>query len=257
MWGKKKKEVHELLKREPRRYWYLLSAAVCAAILIVAVRGDLGLYIHPRYNMFTILMTLAAALLLVSAAVQYKYKKQTNIEYDHFGQLVVLFGRWFTRRGAWVSLLVIALLLFVPPKPLLSAAADRKQLTEYEMDFVETSEWFQHPESIYQLSSVLQVDSGREMQLGKEFTLTGFVRQDNDPDIMNVSRFVVSCCTIDARPSTIAIYYPDWEDEFAIDEWIEVTGELEMLHTGSGQRLVLQPGNVEHIDQPKDPYDYL
>lgn len=257
MWGKKKKEKHELLKREPRRYWYLLSAGVCVAILVVAVRGDLGLYIHPRYNVFTVLMILVAALLLVSAAAQYKYKKQTSIEYNHFGELLLLFGRWFMAKGAWVSLLVIALLIFVPPKPLLSAAADRKQMTEYEMDYIETSEWFYHPESVYQLSSVLQLDSGREAQLGEEFTLTGFVRKDTDPNIMNVSRFVVSCCTVDARPATIAIYYPGWEDEFAIDQWIKVSGELEMVNTGVGQRPVLQPDEVNRIDQPKDPYDYL
>lgn len=257
MWGRKKKEIHDLFKREPKRYWYLLSAGVCIAILIVAVRGDLGMYIHPRYNMFTVLMVLIAALVLISAAAQYTFKKQTSIEYGHFGELLLLFSRWFMRKGAWVSILVIALLLFVPPKPLLSAAADRKQMTEHEIAYIETSRWFNNPESIYQLSSVLQIERGREAQLGKNFTLTGFVRKDSDPNIMNVSRFVVSCCTVDARPVSIAIYYPGWEKEFAVDDWIEVSGELELLSTGTGQRAVLQPTEVKLIDQPKDPYDYL
>lgn len=256
MWGKKKKE-HELFKREPRRYWYLLSAGVCIAILVVVIRGDLGMYIHPRYNMFTILMVLTAALLLVSAAAQYKYKQQTHIEYRSLGELALLFGRWFMAKGAWVSLLVIVLLVFVPPKPLLSAAADRKQMTEYELAYIETADWFSRPETVYQLSSVLQSDKGLEAQLGQEFTLSGFVRKDSDPNIMNVSRFVVSCCTVDARPATIAVYYPGWEGEFAVDEWIEVSGKLEVAHTGAGQRPLLQPTATQRIDQPKDPYNYL
>lgn len=256
MWGRKK-EKHELFKREPRRYWYFLSAGVCMAILFVAVRGDLGMYIHPRYNTFTILMMLAAVLLLLSAAIQYTYKRQTHIEYRNIGELCLLFGRWFIGKGAWVSLLVIALLVFVPAKPLLSAAADRKQMTEHELAYVESANWFSDPQTIYQLSSVLQSEEGLRGQLGETFTFSGFVRKDNDPNIMNVSRFVVSCCTVDARPATIAIDYPNWDDEFTIDEWIKVTGRLEMMNTGAGQRPVLQSTTVEAVEQPKDPYDYL
>lgn len=256
MWGKKKKQP-ALFQRNPRRFWYVVSAGVCLAILLVAARGELGMYIHPRYQVFTILMMMAAALLLLVAAAQYHYKKQTDIEFTSWPQLIWLFTRWLLRRSAWIPLLVALLIVFVPAKPLLSDAAERRQLSEYEQRYVREANWFYKPETVYQLSSVLQLNEGLTAQTGKTFTLSGFVDDDPDPNIFRLSRFVVSCCTVDARPATVSVYLPGWQEQLKIDEWAEVTGKIEVTNTGAGHRPVLIPTEVNAIPQPKDPYNYL
>jgi uncharacterized repeat protein (TIGR03943 family) len=189
--------------------------------------------------------------------MQYQYKKQTHIEFSSLPQLVWLFGRWLFSRGAWVPFLVVMFIVFVPAQPLLSDAAERRQLNEYEQQYVRDASWFYRPTTIYQLSSVIQFDDGLERQLGKEFTLSGFVDDDSNPDIFRLSRFTFSCCVVDARPVAIAIYMPGWQERFSVDEWVEVTGVLDTFNAGAAHRTILKPSEVNEAERPKDPYDYL
>ena len=253
-----------MLDREPRRFWYVLSALVCLCIVLIALRGRLGYYIHPRYYTFTIITSVIGTLVLFKAAISYVYTKEpTVISYGSATELVTVFGKWLLSKGAWFVIIAIILLAWAPARPLMSGAANRRQqqaqevTTESKQALMQTA-WFEDPETINQISQVLSIEEGQKKLEGKEFKLTGFVRADQtgDTDIFQLSRFVVTCCAVDATPSSLRVYMKDWQSKFPVDSWVKVEGSFEALQTNRGQQLLLS-GDIQAVSQPDEPYDYL
>lgn len=250
--------------REPRRFWYLSSALVCLFIVLIAVRGRLGYYIHPRYFTFTVVTAGVGTLILFKAAFSYVYKKeQTVISYGSTFELGAVFGRWLLSKGAWFVLLAIILLAWAPARPLMSNAANRRQqenkeVTAQSKQSLMEASWFENPQTINQISQVMSIEEGQRELDGREFKLTGFVRADNsgDSDIFQLSRFVVTCCAVDATPSSVRVYMKDWQSKFNIDSWVEVRGKFSALQTNRGQQLLLS-GDIQQVSQPNEPYDFL
>ncbi len=245
--------------RKPLRFWYLLSALACFAILLLGVQGKLVLYVHPRYHIFTMVMVALGTLILGLAAFQYRYKGQTNIEFDNPLELAWIIIRWLLSRGAWIVIIMLALLFIGPSAPLLSSAADRKTVANIDQEYIISSPWFDNPESLYHLGSVLTVPYGATGQEGKKFTLSGFVRADsnNPSEVLLLSRFVITCCVVDATPAGVPVYVPNWSKKYKIDEWLKVKGEIKTVNVSGQQQTVLVPSNIKKIKQPKEPYDFL
>src|SRR5690606_27041095 len=72
---------------------------------------------------------------------------------------------------------------------------------------------------------------------GKQVKLTGFVVADTDDEVFFVSRFVLSCCAVDARPIGVPVYKPGWQDDYSPDQWIEVKG----VFSNFEGRIVVEP----------------
>ncbi|MFT2691085.1 TIGR03943 family putative permease subunit [Clavibacter zhangzhiyongii] len=93
----------------------------------------------------------------------------------------------------------------------------------------------------------------------KSVDVTGFVSADpDDPeDVFYVTRFVVTCCAVDAQPVGVPVYQPGWSSTLQTDEWVRVTGPFATNPSaGSRQPLAVMPQGVEQVDQPADPYVY-
>lgn len=253
-----------MLDREPKRFWYTLSAIVCLLIILIAIRGRLGYYIHPRYFTFTILASVVGLIILFKAALSYTYKKEpTIITYHSYSELMITFAKWLLSKGAWFVIIAIVLLAWAPARPLLSGAANRRQqqaqeITQVSKQAIMQTDWFENPETIDQISQVMSFEEGQEVLEGKEFKLTGFVRadQNGDNNIFLLSRFVLTCCTVDATPSALKVYSKGWQSKFPIDSWVKVEGSFESLQTNQGQQLLLK-GKIQRVPQPEQPYDYL
>jgi putative membrane protein len=72
-----------------------------------------------------------------------------------------------------------------------------------------------------------------------------------------VARFLVTCCAVDAQPLAVPVLLPGWQDEFAADDWVEVTGGFAPNPTtGATEPMVLVPDTVTEIEQPAQPYVY-
>jgi uncharacterized repeat protein (TIGR03943 family) len=94
---------------------------------------------------------------------------------------------------------------------------------------------------------------------GKTADVVGFVTpSDTDPDdVFYVSRFVITCCAVDAQPVGVPVYLPGWQDQVAADDWVEVTGGFDTNRSSSSQDPVaLVPDDVTTVGQPSDPYLY-
>ncbi|MEO7124166.1 MAG: TIGR03943 family protein, partial [Lacisediminihabitans sp.] len=94
---------------------------------------------------------------------------------------------------------------------------------------------------------------------GKSVDVTGFITADKDDpgNIFYVSRFVITCCAVDAQPVGVPVYYPNWKSEFKSDGWVRVVGGFVTNPSKQSQQsIALVPEKVTKVSQPSEPYLY-
>jgi len=258
-----------------------LSLIGVVAIVWLALSGQLGLYIHPRYYEFTVVMAVIAGVVVIAAFAV--VPRAPDDEHDHgddqgehehgdhehgpassprrFGAL------WMSATAVLIAATVVALLV-IPPATLTSATVDQRDLNASaaltdqgtaadaptdlvgsDTDAFTVKDW----------ASLLRQGAGEEYFAGKTATLTGFVTPDSaDPDnVFYIARFVVTCCAVDAQPVGVPVYLPDWQKTYGIDTWVTATGGFGANpSTSSSQAIVLDPTEITPVDQPAEPYVY-
>ena len=108
-------------------------------------------------------------------------------------------------------------------------------------------------------ASLLRQTSDLAFYDAKPVDIVGFVTEDpDDPqNVFYVSRFVITCCAVDAQPVGVPVYAPDWRETYSPDDWVEVTGTFGANPSSkSTQPIAVQPGDagISAIDEPGDPY---
>jgi uncharacterized membrane protein YcgQ (UPF0703/DUF1980 family) len=90
---------------------------------------------------------------------------------------------------------------------------------------------------------------------GKPFSALGTMTESGDPDVFLLTRFVVTCCAVDAQPVSVPVYFPGWQDEFALDSWVTVEGGFQVLPEVDvpGNLVVVSSGIVAE-EVPREPY---
>lgn len=246
-----------LLERLRQRWWgvlLLVTAAVC--ILWLATTDRLGLYIHPRYFVFTVIMALiAVALGIVSVLVHVDVEETPKRRGRTALQLASVLG----------SLAIVGAMVVLPPSTLSVATADSRQVNSgtlagevqgQDAQTVLTANPDFSSFGIKDWATLLRQTTRPADLEGRAFTGSGFVIADpDDADVFYVSRFVVNCCAVDAQPVGVPVLLADWEQEYTAGDWVEVSGTLV---AGSAEHLPLVVGTpkVTAIDEPADPYDY-
>lgn len=237
---------------------------ILIGISVVATLGlmfgnQLVLYIHPRYIVFTIIMA-ALALLFVAGSIVLR----PHLDDDHEPR----------RRATWLSATALLLasvvavsMIVLPPATLTSATASQRDInstmvgtithTVSEVDAAPTAAFANF--TVVDWSSLLRQTNDLSFYDGKPVDVTGFITPDEDDpqNVFYVSRFVVTCCAVDAQPAGVPVYLPNWEDAIAIDDWVRVTGEFGANPSQkSKQGLALNPDGVAPVEQPSEPYLY-
>lgn len=230
------------------------------ATVWLTLTGQLGLYIHPRYFVFTAIMAvLGGVLALVALALV-----PGRDEHDHDHEAPAPVGR--ARRavfGAAVSGVIIvgaivALLAF-PPATLTAQTAVERDIDRTTADLAGDAPSLAGADpsrfTVKDWALLLRQTEDPSAFDGQEVALTGFITPaPGDPeDSFYVSRFTVTCCAVDAQPVGVSVYLPDWRDRFAVDDWVVATGGFGLDPAG-GDRLVLVPDAVEPTEQPEQPY---
>ena len=106
-------------------------------------------------------------------------------------------------------------------------------------------------------SSLLRQTSDTAFYAGKTVDVVGFITADQDDpqNVFWVSRFIVTCCAVDAQPVGIPVYAPDWADSYELDGWVRVTGEFASNPSrDSSQAIALLPEAVDKVETPDEPY---
>ena len=238
------------------RHGVMLSLIGIIATLWLAVTGKLDLYIHPRYVPFTVAMTFIAAsaslagFLTAPAGEDHTDREKPRSRLRAAGTLLL------------VSAAIIGLLL-LPPTTLGSNAAKQRDLNvSGTLSKYQTSTLVDEDPATFNIrdwASLLRYSPGDAYFTKKTATITGFVTADNDDpaNIFYVTRFVVTCCTVDAQPVGVPVRLPNWQKLYKPDSWITVSGHFTPNPgPSSGPHLLLNSPQTAATTQPPQPYVY-
>lgn len=204
---------------------------------------ELFLYILPRYSFLVLLPALlqivfAFHIFANSALYQNIYKKVSRLNI-----IILLFP--------------VLASLFFPPNMLSSYSAFQRGVqtnisdiklrtkTNFNVDSKRRSyaDWIQLMESSDSLSRYI----------GQDLEIQGFVLKDErlKENEFYIARFVMSCCTADARTVVIKVSY-DASNELENDDWILLSGKWK--NSREADLLEIDASRVEHKITPKNPY---
>jgi putative membrane protein len=240
----------------------VLMAVVVVATVWLALTNQLILYIHPRYVVFTVIMAVVALAFVAAGAF-------LREPHDHDDPPTRVQNA-VSVAAAGLSLIIAAGIIVIPPATLSSAmlaqrpinassvggaAADDEALAAATTTTDAAFARF----TVQDWSSLLRQTSELSVFSGKPVDVVGFVTEDpDDPENMYyVSRFVITCCAVDAQPVGVAVYSPGWQDSLAVDDWVRVTGGFATNpSSASGQSIALVPTAEETVGEPSEPYLY-
>lgn len=234
------------------------------------ITGELNLLIHPNYFLLvlatSILLFVLSIVKIILLILKSKNLKKINASNDNPYTNLLPKG--------WASslLILVAILgLIISPKVLSSQTAlQRGVLDSLPPTTVETQSFLNQtpPEnrSLIEWVRTLNAYPEPDNYTGKKANITGFVvHLDNLPDnYIYLSRFVLTCCTVDAYPVGILIELPKSREEYPPDTWLEIQGimktetlpSLDASQQREKRQLVLLAQNIKVIPTPSNPYAY-
>ena len=236
----------------------ILIGAAVVATLWLAVGNQLVLYIHPRYIVFTVLMAALAVVFVVASALRGHGDEDEEPAPRRAGTAVSVAA---VVAGVAVAVVMVAL----PPATLSSATAGQRDIngSNIAADAQTVSEVESAPVGAFAAftvkdwSSLLRQTTDLDFYADKPVDIVGFITADpDDPqNVFYVSRFVVTCCAVDAQPLGVPVYFENWQDSFQLDQWVQATGELGANPSQrSTEPIALDPDSVTIVEQPGEPY---
>ncbi len=244
-------------------------------------------FVHPRYEVLSLISSICLILLGVTISL-YKYNQELVATIEENSEILILaifcilplfipisililpfilFKGTKNRKSDAIfsritmplilSIIGLSILLFAPIRPLssntvyqrskdLNNVSNRAKTIKYESE-VDTSKY-----SLLDWVFLINTSKDLNSLVEKEVKFTGFVSSvDSTPDNQFlISRFVISCCAVDARP----IGLPVLKNEYDInnDKWIELEGKLVL----ENNLIVIEPNSIKLIDTPNNPYSY-
>ncbi len=248
------------LWRASQRWRGVVIIAVMAAITLwLAVSGQLVLYIHPRYIVFTVIMASMALVAAVAAVSTPRRHDDEGLPVPEARSRAIGLAA-----GALAGAFALSMIL-IPPATLSTATAEQREINATASDDAETLAEVSSADAatvanftVREWSTVLRQTSDLAFFDDKPATeLLGFVTADaDDPESMfYISRFAVTCCAVDAQPLGVPVYLPGWAGSYPPDTWVTVSGVFESNPSrASTTPIVLVPDVIEAVDQPSEPY---
>jgi uncharacterized repeat protein (TIGR03943 family) len=250
-------------------------AAVSLCTIWLAAAGHLDLYINPRYLVFTVVLAAVAVPASVAGLVAV-LRGAHDHDHDH-RDLPVRRSRSLPRRSVWwlaAAVVVVAMsgaMLVLPPATLsartaqqrtvetgsLSAAAGSNGAAGSPAGTLLDSGTLHTPGfGVKDWASAIRQTTDTASLVGQHLTLTGFVVPAAGGGF-TVTRFVISCCAVDAQPVGVGVLIADGSALPAEGSWVRVRGALVANpDAAAGNRLVVRASDVTTVHRPSDPYEY-
>lgn len=250
----------------------LLVAVIAAATLWLGATGQLGLYIHPRYDVFTIalgaigLVGCAAAVGLAvrrAVAARRTIVPEGDHEHDDDAPRSVP-GRAVAAVSLVVCAGLAAAMLLLPPTTLSSATALQRDLSaDAAADSAAATAALAAAQGanaetfagfdVRDWALLLRQTQDPAFYAGKPVDVVGFVTPHPElSDVFYVSRFSITCCAVDAQPFGVPVLLDGWDAEVSADDWVRVSGDF--VAAEGELPIVLEPAEVTATDEPAEPY---
>jgi len=261
-----------------------LSLLGIVATLWLAATGQLGLYIHPRYFVFTVVAAvLTAVIVIASFAILPSTEDDSEHDHDHedehdflgtdeeaalshshkppalrrAGTVLWSVSTTLIVAGAFVALILL------PPQSLSTGDVQASDLntTTLSSPLSDAGPELAGSDSqsftVADWAGVLRQGADTQYLAGKTADVIGFVTPDSeDPEnVFYIARYVVSCCAVDAQPVGVPVYQPGWQDAYPAESWVQIVGGFdENIASSSTAAIVLVPDSVTMVDEPSEPY---
>jgi putative membrane protein len=248
------------LWRKYRRWQgvFLIAASLVATVWLAAT-NQLILYINPRYVGFTVIMAVIGLVLVVASFID-------RADHDHEEKPTALKTVMAVAATA-LTLGVAVALVVVPPATLTTATADQRVMNSVNVGSStatvassgSASSAASAKFTVLDWSTLLRQTSNSSFYAGKAVDVVGFVTGDpDDPSNMfYLSRFVITCCAVDAQPVGVPVYLAGWKSHYKGNEWVHITGQFVTNPSRkSEQSIALIPRKTSKVKQPSEPYLY-
>ncbi|WP_165064283.1 TIGR03943 family putative permease subunit [Marisediminicola senii] len=264
----------------------ILVAVTIVSSLWLAVTGQLVLYIHPRYVIFTVTMAIIGlAFVLASFAMRADPGGDDDHDHDHdhgvgsdplaeldptlTGQDASSPARrraaLFATLGTALTLVIAFTLIVLPPATLSSATAGQRSINSTGVgseiqsvdDAATATDGAFSAFTVLDWASLLRQTTDTSFYAEKPASMVGFIADhpDDSDNMFYLTRFVVTCCAVDAQPVGVPVYLENWRAEFAIDDWVQVDGEFGTNPSrASTEPIVLTVDDMVPVEQPAEPY---
>lgn len=250
-------------------------AVTSSMVLWLFGSGQLSLYIHPRYHLFTAAMAaiaVTATLLGLFFAIRRRARRnganpsdhQHDHEHDDEDVPTTVAGKTAFWASTLLGAATVVWLVIVPPATLGSVTVDNRAInqsglgdTQAALDAANQADQSSFAAfTVREWAGILRQTQDPAFFRGKPVDVIGFVAADPDnPEVFYVTRFVVSCCSVDAQPVGIPVALSDWESSWPTESWVRVTGEFSVNpDVNQSHPLVVTPESVEQTEQPSEPY---
>jgi putative membrane protein len=221
--------------------------------------GQLVLYVHPRYVEFTNLSSIVSIIgSIICIYYFFNEFKINSINYKdvfNIGNIAILF-----------------LLIFItfPPTTLSSATAAQRgvgtSLNSNKVVEIQLNPFLQNDSQTYEISdwlNLLNYDQDLQNYKDKKVVISGFaffgdniVKDGGEYKYYKLSRFVITCCAVDARPVGLIVKYLNEKDIILKDKWYKVSGRFIIEKINGIETLVVDSQKAISIEQPDNPYIY-
>jgi uncharacterized repeat protein (TIGR03943 family) len=248
------------------RRWQGIALVVAALVSTVwlAATNQLILYINPSYVVFTVIMGAIGLVFVVASFVTKPDHDHGDLDHDEpprrfSGPLSVV--------ATLLTLLVAVGIVVVPPATLTTATADQRVVngtgvgagtkTVGAAASAPTGAFAKF--TVEDWSSLLRQTTDASFYQNKTADVVGFISKDpGDADNeFYVTRFVITCCAVDAQPVGVPVYLPNWKSALHTDQWVKVVGSFDTNPSSKSQEpIALVPTSTTKVDQPSDPYLY-
>ncbi|TSD10951.1 TIGR03943 family putative permease subunit [Curtobacterium sp. KBS0715] len=268
----------------------VLAAALCT--LWLALVGHLDLYINPRYSVFTVVLAAvgvpASIAGLVATARGYGHTHGDEADEHHADAHVAADahghdadadaheprpGRGRAVRlalggaAAVVTIGVTVAMLVLPPTTLSARTAQQRSVDSATLsnatgsesavqllgsEGVDTSQY-----GVKDWAALIRQTTDTTALVGKPVELSGFVVPGDDGSF-TLTRFVISCCAVDAQPVGLGVVTGDGTGTVPDEgQWVTVRGALAANPDQSADaRIVVKAAKITDIAQPEDPYEF-
>lgn len=246
----------------------LALAAWGTLLLKFYFSGQLQLLIHPNYFGLCLLTGLILLLLAIAQAWRLRSPQGSGNQIQHLTLIKPGISSGI--------LLVVALLGFVIPPTVLSSQTAVQRgltaslpLTRTQPEAFRTNTRSQD-RTIIDWVRTLNAYPEPDAYSGQEAKITGFVvKLPSLPEnYVMLSRFILTCCAVDAYPVGIPVQLPPDSPDYEADAWLTIQGTMATQNLtlatqdsavnddSSDRQLVLMAETVEAIATPADPYNY-
>ncbi len=222
---------------KPSQLLWLAVTVWLVKVLILGFENELGSYIHPRFNTFTIVLCAVGLLVYVYTLIKHPQPKDTTSD-------------WL----ASVIILVSLATAMVPPLALSASSAVTRGNASFGRSAVTLSARYDQF-TIKEWSGLLSQTTDTVSLVGKPVAFEAFIGRplsENEPALL--ARFSVTCCAIDAQPITLPAQGAALQS-LPKNQWVRIKGAW-VKDPASTIGIAIAVNQAEVITQPKEPYVY-